>query len=81
MQSSSSSAIVSWQPGSSIPFADYEDEREGTAGGQTDDGVQLIWWGVAASYSREASRITAFNRRCAQGWGMFRLQPLRRVIR
>ncbi|MNN00796.1 hypothetical protein D3C81_1133980 [compost metagenome] len=77
MESTSFTPMVDWRPGNPIPFANFDNDVDEPPGDLTADDVQLIWWSVAASFSREALReqlrpvVEAHD-----DWGCFAFIPI-----
>jgi len=56
MESSCFLPMVDWRPGNPIPFAEFDNDVDEPPEDLSADDVQLIWWSVAASFSRDALR-------------------------
>lgn len=69
--------MVDWQPGSPIPFADYEDDRDEPPDDLSREEVQLIWWLVASCFEREqlyGALLPVIE--AHTDWGCFVYQPI-----
>lgn len=77
MQMPSNGLMVDWQPGNPIPFADYDNERDEPPEGLTAEDIQLSWWRVAASLSRDEVREKLLAIVWAHtDWSYFVYQPI-----